>query len=243
MIIPCIDLMDGKVVQLVQGREKVLEGKSLDEMLEMFSGFPQIQVIDLDAALGRGSNGDLVAYLARHAGIRAGGGVRTVERAQELLHQGAWRVIVGTAAFSTDGPNRPFLESLAVAVGPEHLTIALDSKHGKIMVKGWLEATSYSALEMIAQLEPYCGGFLCTYVDKEGMMQGTDLDWFASLRNTVGGELIAAGGITTMDDVRALTANNIHCAIGMSIYTGRLDLAELRQINATTNEENEVHTK
>ena len=239
MIIPCIDLMDGKVVQLVQGREKVLEGKSLDEMLEMFAGFPQIQVIDLDAALGRGSNGDLVAYLARHAGIRAGGGVRTVARARQLLEQGAWRVIVGTAAFSPDGPNHAFLASLAEEIGRDRLTIALDSKNGKIMVRGWREATSYSATDMIEQLESYCSGFLCTYVDKEGMMQGTDLDWFASLRNSTKGELIAAGGITTMDDVRALNEKDIHCAIGMSIYTGRLDLAELRKIN----EGNEVRSK
>jgi phosphoribosylformimino-5-aminoimidazole carboxamide ribotide isomerase len=238
MIIPCIDLMDGKVVQLVQGRDKVLEGKSLDEMIAMFAGFPQIQVIDLDAALGRGSNGDLVAYLARHAGIRAGGGVRTIERARELLDQGAWRVIVGTAAFSTDGPNRTFLRNLTNEVGRERLTIALDSKNGKIMVKGWREATNYTALEMIEQLEPYCSSFLCTYVDKEGMMQGTDLDWFASLRTAIDGELIAAGGITTMEDVRALSGRNIHCAIGMSIYTGRLDLTELRKMN----EENEVRT-
>jgi phosphoribosylformimino-5-aminoimidazole carboxamide ribotide isomerase len=239
MIIPCIDLMDGKVVQLVQGREKVLDGKSLDEMLEMFAGFPQIQVIDLDAALGRGSNGSLVAYLAKHAGIRAGGGVRSVERARELLEQGACRVIVGTAAFSPEGPNRLFLQELVDAVGRERLTIALDSKHGRIVVKGWREATNYSALDMIQQLEPFCSGFLCTYVDKEGMMQGTDLDWFASLRGATKGELIAAGGITTMEDVRVLNSNKIHCAIGMSIYTGRLDLAELRQIN----EGNEVFTK
>jgi phosphoribosylformimino-5-aminoimidazole carboxamide ribotide isomerase len=239
MIIPCIDLMDGKVVQLVQGREKVLEGKSLDEMLEMFAGFPQIQVIDLDAALGRGSNGDLVAYLARHASIRAGGGVRTVERARELLEQGAWRVIVGTAAFSPEGPNRAFLARLDDEIGPERLTIALDSKQDRIMVKGWREATNYTALDMIKQLECYCSGFLCTYVDKEGMMQGTDLDWFASLRNSTQGELIAAGGITTMDDVRTLNAKDIHCAIGMAIYTGGLDLAELRKIN----EGNEGQTK
>ena len=237
MIIPCIDLMDGKVVQLVQGREKALEGKSLDEMLAMFSGFPQIQVIDLDAAIGRGSNGDLVAYLARHANIRAGGGVRTVERAQQLLDQGAWRIIVGTAAFSAEGPNRPFLQSLADAVGPERITLALDSMHGKIVVKGWREATNYTALEVIQQLEPYCSGFLCTYVDKEGMMQGTDINWFTSLRNATSRELIAAGGITTMEDVRALNSKQIHCAIGMSIYTGRLDLSELRQINKQTEEQ------
>ena len=186
--------------------------------------------------LGRGSNGDLVAYLARHASIRAGGGVRSVERARELIAQGAWRVIVGTAAFSASGPNIAFLPSLADAIGASRLTIALDSKYGKIVVKVWREATNYTALEMIQQLEPYCSGFLCTYVDKEGMMQGTDLNWFASLRNATQNELIAAGGITTMDDVKALSEKNIDCAIGMSIYTGRLDLAELRRMN----EENEV---
>jgi phosphoribosylformimino-5-aminoimidazole carboxamide ribonucleotide (ProFAR) isomerase len=150
-------------------------------------------------------------------------------------------VIVGTAAFSSEGPNHAFLSTLAKDIGTERLTIALDSKHGKIMVKGWREATNYTALDMIQQLAPYCSGFLCTYVDKEGMMQGTDLDWFASLRRFTEGELIAAGGITTMDDVRALSGKNIHCAIGMSIYTGRLDLTELRQMNeAQMNEGNEV---
>jgi phosphoribosylformimino-5-aminoimidazole carboxamide ribotide isomerase len=227
MIIPCIDLMDGKVVQLVQGREKALEGKSVDEMLHMFEGFPQIQVIDLDAAMGRGNNDHLVMYLAQRASIRAGGGVRTVERARELLGQGAHRVIVGTAAFSRNGPDKSFLEALSNAAGPERITLALDSKHGRIVVKGWQEATTYTALEMIAQLEPYCSGFLCTYVDKEGMMQGTDLDWFASLRRATQHELIAAGGITTIEDIQALSALNIHCAVGMAIYTGRLNLADL----------------
>jgi phosphoribosylformimino-5-aminoimidazole carboxamide ribotide isomerase len=231
MIIPCIDLMDGKVVQLVQGRTKVLEGKSPDEMLDEFAGFPQIQVIDLDAAMGRGSNGDMVEYLARRAAIRAGGGVRSVERAQQLIDQGACRVIVGTAAFGTDGPNTEFLSELSKEIGPEHITLALDSKHGHIVVKGWQEATEWTAIDMINRLEPFCSGFLCTYVDKEGMMQGTDLDWFASLRAATPHEIIAAGGITTMEDIKALTAMRIHCAVGMAIYTGRLALADLRPLN------------
>jgi phosphoribosylformimino-5-aminoimidazole carboxamide ribotide isomerase len=230
MIIPCIDLMDRKVVQLVQGREKALEGKSLDEMLQWFEGFPQIQVIDLDAAIGQGSNDDLVDYLAARATIRAGGGVRTVARAQALLAQGVYRVIVGTAAFSVDGPNTAFLQALAEAVGPERITLALDSKDGHIVVKGWREATQYTAVEMAARLEPYCSGFLCTYVDKEGMMQGTDLEWFSSLRRATKHELTAAGGITTMEDIAALSAMNIHCAVGMSIYTGRLKLEDLRRL-------------
>ena len=225
MIIPCIDLMDGKVVQLIQGRDKALE-RSVDEMLQAFEGFPQIQVIDLDAAMGRGSNSALVEHLAARATVRVGGGVRTAERARELIAQGAYRVIVGTAAFSENGPNIGFLHEL----DPERITIALDSKNGRVVVKGWQESTNWTALDMIARLEPYCSGFLCTYVDKEGMMQGTDLDWFESLRRATTHELIAAGGITTLDDVKALMAMDIHCAIGMSIYTGRLKLDDLRKL-------------
>ena len=232
MIIPCIDLMDGKVVQLVQGREKALEGRSPDEMLAMFAGFPQIQVIDLDAAMGRGTNTALVDDLARKASVRVGGGVRTVERAEQLAGLGAYRVIVGTAAFSNDGPNIGFLEALDYAIGRERVTLSLDSKGGKVVVKGWKEATRWTAAEIIGELEPYCAGFLCTFVDKEGMMQGTDIGWFQSLRERTDREIVAAGGITTMQDIDALSSLGIHCAIGMSIYTGRLDLDELRELNA-----------
>jgi phosphoribosylformimino-5-aminoimidazole carboxamide ribotide isomerase len=224
MIIPCIDLMDGKVVQLVQGREKALEGDSPDEMLRKFAGFPEIQVIDLDAALGRGSNDDLVKMLAAKAVCRVGGGVRSAARAQALIGQGAHRVIVGTSAFTKTGINETFLSTL----DRERTIIALDSKGGRIVVKGWQEATEFTAEEVLKSLEPYCAGFLCTYVDKEGMMQGTDLDWFRRLRAATTLEITAAGGITTMDDVKALLAMNIHAALGMAIYTGRLDLEELR---------------
>ncbi len=221
MIIPCIDLMDGKVVQLVQGRDKALEGDSPLEMLRKFAAFPQIQVIDLDAAMGKGENSALVEMLASRAACRVGGGVRTPERARRLVDLGAHRVIVGTAAFT------PAIEEIAKAVGPERILIALDSKGGRIVVKGWQEATEHTAEQVITRLEPYCSGFLCTYVDKEGMLQGTDLDWFRRLRAATGHEITAAGGITTMDDVRALLAMNVHAALGMAIYTGRLDLGEL----------------
>jgi phosphoribosylformimino-5-aminoimidazole carboxamide ribotide isomerase len=227
MIIPCIDLMEGKVVQLVQGREKVLEAQSVDDTLVRFAGFQQIQVIDLDAAIGRGSNDAIVEHLASRATVRAGGGVRTVQRAQQLVAQGAFRVIVGTSAFSAEGPDIAFLNSLDGSIGKERVTIALDSKAGHIVIKGWRESTPWPAADMIAELEPYCSGFLCTYVDKEGMMRGTDLAWFESLRKTTGHELVAAGGITTFDEIRALTSMDIHCAIGMAIYTGRLRLEDL----------------
>jgi phosphoribosylformimino-5-aminoimidazole carboxamide ribotide isomerase len=225
MIIPCIDLMGGKVVQLVQGREKALEGGSPLEMIRKFSAFPQIQVIDLDAAMGNGSNDDLIELVATRAVARVGGGVRTPERARALIEQGAYRVIVGTAAFQHE-----LLQEIADAVGPERLIIALDSKGGKVVVKGWQESTEFTAEQVIAQMEPYCSGFLCTYVDKEGMMQGTDLDWFRRLRAATQHEITAAGGITTLDDIRALAALNIHAALGMAIYTGRLDLGELAML-------------
>jgi phosphoribosylformimino-5-aminoimidazole carboxamide ribotide isomerase len=222
VIIPCIDLMDGKVVQLVQGREKALEGDAPLEMLAKFAAFPEIQVIDLDAAMGLGENSSLVELLASRAKCRVGGGVRTAERARQLVELGAHRVIVGTAAFT------PVVEEIAAAVGPEKILIALDSKHGKIVVKGWQESTEFTAEEVIGRLEPFCRGFLCTYVDKEGMMQGTDLDWFRRLRAATSHQITAAGGITTVEDIRALKAIRVDAAVGMAIYTGSLDLAVLK---------------
>ena len=227
MIVPCIDLMDGKVVQLVQGREKALEGDSPEEMLRKFAAFPEIQVIDLDAALGRGSNAELVRMLAAKAKCRVGGGVRTLDRARTLRAQGAHRVIVGTSAFTETGINGDFLASLRDAVGRDRLTIALDSKDGRIVVKGWQEATAFTAEEVLASLEPYCSGFLCTYVDKEGMMQGTDLAWFRRLRKATDLAITAAGGITTLEEVKALLAMKVDAALGMAIYTGRLKLEDL----------------
>jgi phosphoribosylformimino-5-aminoimidazole carboxamide ribotide isomerase len=231
MILPCIDLMDGKVVQLVQGRDKALEGDAPLAMLEKFAAFPEIQVIDLDAAMGKGQNDDLVRLLAGKAAARVGGGVRTVGRALALVEQGARKIIVGTSAFGSNGVNAPFLDGLADAVGRNRIIIALDSKAGHIVVKGWQEATRFSAAEMIEQLEPFCSGFLCTYVDKEGMLQGTDLAWFRRLRTATTLEITAAGGITTMDEVRAILDMGINAALGMAIYTGRLDLGELAKLN------------
>jgi len=227
MIIPCIDLMDGKVVQLIQGREKALEGASPLEMLARFSAFPQIQVIDLDAAMGKGSNDALVELITTRAIARVGGGVRSAERGHALIAHGAYRVIVGTAAF-----DREKLTEIAGAVGPDRLVIALDSKGGKVVTHGWQEATEFSAEEVIHQFEPYCSGFLCTYVDKEGMLEGTDLEWFRRLRAATNHELTAAGGITTTEEIQVLDKLGIHAALGMAIYTQRLNLDELARLNS-----------
>jgi len=224
VIFPCIDLMGGKVVQLVQGRDKALEGAPPLEMLELFVGFPEIQVIDLDAAMGTGENSAIVAQLCERARCRVGGGVRSAERAAELVGLGAHRVIIGTAAFT------PELSRIVDAVSKEKLVIALDSKNGKVVVKGWKESTTITAVEAMATLASSCSGFLCTYVDKEGMMQGTDLEWFAQLRATTTHEITAAGGITTLDDIKALKSMDINAAVGMAIYTGRLSLNDLRHL-------------
>jgi phosphoribosylformimino-5-aminoimidazole carboxamide ribotide isomerase len=231
LIIPCIDLMDGKVVQLVQGREKALEGDAPLAMLQKFAAFPQIQVIDLDAAIGNGSNDTVVALLASRARCRVGGGVRSSARARALVDQGAYKVIVGTAAFSASGVNTALLAELAREIGRDRLVVAVDSKAGRIVIKGWREATEFSAEQVLQSLEPYCSGFLCTYVDKEGMLQGTDLDWFRRLRAATSLELTAAGGITTMAEVQALIDMDIHAALGMAVYTGRLTLEKLSELN------------
>ncbi len=231
MIIPCIDLQGGKVVQLIQGQKKALEGAPPLEMLEKFAGFPVIQVIDLDAAMGKGSNTEIVRDLASRARTRVGGGVRTAERAKELVDAGAEKVVVGTAAFSGNAINESLLEEIDAAVGRDKVLLALDSKYGKIVVKGWSEAVELTAEEVIRRLEPYCGGFLCTYVDKEGMLEGTDLDWYRRLRAATDHEITAAGGITTIEEIRELGEMNVHAALGMAIYTGKLDLAELAEMN------------
>jgi phosphoribosylformimino-5-aminoimidazole carboxamide ribotide isomerase len=232
MIIPCIDLQDGKVVQLIQGQKKALEGAPPLEMLELFKGFPVIQVIDLDAAMGKGLNLEIVRQLASRARTRVGGGVRTAARARELVDAGAERIIVGTAAFSGNAINEPLLKEIDRSVGRDKVLLALDSKHGKIVVKGWTEAVDLTAEEVIQRLEPFCGGFLCTYVDKEGMLEGTDLGWYRRLRAATNHEITAAGGITTIDEIRELTQMNIHAALGMAIYTGRLELRKLVKLNA-----------
>ncbi len=226
IVVPCIDIQDGKVVQLVQGRTKALEGPDPLEMLERFAGFDEIQVIDLDAAMGKGDNASIIEMLASRAKCRVGGGVRTPERAAKLIDLGAHRVIVGTAAFT------PAYSKIVERVKAQNILVALDSLAGKVVVDGWTTTLNTTAQESLAQFSQLCSGFLCTYVDKEGMMQGTDLEWFARLRAATNLAITAAGGVTTLDDVRALLEMNIDVAIGMAIYTGELSLSELLTLSS-----------
>src|SRR5262249_51489258 len=151
------------------------------EMARKFKGFPIIHVIDLDAALGQGNNDKLVARLCKKIPCRVGGGVRSVERVKEVAALGAKQVIIVASAFSCGGVNRKFLAAACRAAGKKRLMIALDTAHGRIVVKGWRASTGLRPVQVIPALEQFCSGFLCTYVDKEGMMQGTSLRWFRSL--------------------------------------------------------------
>ncbi len=226
MLIPCIDLQDGRVVQLERGRKRML---AIDDVLGVaarFQEYPLLHVIDLDAALGRGGNLRHVRALCRWSRknrgprIRAGGGVRSVRRARELLLAGADQVIVGTAAFREGRPNRTFLSRLCAVVGQAKLIVALDSEGGKIVVRGWRRRLPLRPEDAIAALEPYCAGFLCTYVDAEGTMKGTNLAWFRHLRGLTKLPIVAAGGIRSRREVRALERLGMDAAVGMAIYRG-----------------------
>jgi phosphoribosylformimino-5-aminoimidazole carboxamide ribotide isomerase len=230
MIVPCIDLLGGKVVQLEQGERMAIELDSPTEIFRQFEDFPLIHVIDLDAAKGQGNNSELVRQMARSRRARVGGGVRTIDRAKQLIDLGAEQIIVGTRAFTSEGVDHDFLQALASGIGPARTVIAVDVKHGQVAVKGWRETLDRAPADLVGELEPYCAAFLCTYVDKEGLLQGTDLPLFLDLKRRTSRSVIAAGGITTMDEVRTLVGEGIQVALGMAIYRGRLDLQELRKL-------------
>ena len=218
MIIPCIDLMGGKVVQLIQGREKFLELPDPLAVLAKFAAYPQIQVIDLDGALGRGDHSEIIRELCRRKPCRVGGGIRKVERAVQVVADGALKVIVGSSAFTSDGINGPFLENLLAAVPRERLMIAVDCLGDRVAIRGWRETLPLSSAQALAHLEPYCSEFLCTYIDAEGKLQGTNLAWFRSLRAVTELPITAAGGITTDEEIKALEEIGMNAALGMAIY-------------------------
>ena len=218
MIIPCIDLMGGKVVQLIQGREKFLELPDALAVLAKFGGFPQIQVIDLDGAMAQGDNSEIIRELCARKPCRVGGGLRTVDKAVRVVEDGALKAIVGSSAFTSGGINSAFLENLLTAVPREKLMIAVDCLGDRVAIRGWRETLPLSSAKALGQLEPYCSEFLCTCIDAEGKLQGTDLAWFRSLRRATQLPITAAGGITTDEEIKALEEIGMHAALGMSIY-------------------------
>ena len=224
MLIPAIDLKGGKVVQLIQGEKLAIETTDLDYWIERFSRFRRVNVIDLDAAMGSGSNDGLVREICGRLPCQVGGGVRSPERAIELSSIGARKVIVGSAMFKDGMPDIASARRFSEAVGVERIVGAVDSKGGRVVTHGWKSATGTTAADAVRALEPYCGEFLYTHVDKEGLMQGTDIAAIRTVRDATGRPLIAAGGVTTQAEIDQLDALGIDAVVGMAVYTGTLKI-------------------
>jgi phosphoribosylformimino-5-aminoimidazole carboxamide ribotide isomerase len=227
MLIPSIDLQQGRIVQLIQGERLAIATDDIDLWIRRFSAFPVVQLIDLDAAMGRGDNDALVRRIAAALPCRVGGGVRSIDRAQALIDARAQAVIVGSRLFraSERGPvDIAFAEALASAVGESRWQAAVDAKGGQVVVQGWTSAVPLTPAEAVRILEPFCDGFLYTHVDREGLMQGTDMGAIAAVRAATHRRVTAAGGITTHEEIAALDALGIDAVVGMALYTGRLDI-------------------
>ncbi len=228
MLIPAIDLKNGKVVQLIQGEKLAIESTDLEHWIRRFSAFPRVNVIDLDAAMNLGSNALIVREICQRLPCQVGGGVRTPERARELIAIGAKKVIVGSALFRQQRVDVENAKRFADAVGVGCLIGAVDSKAGRVVTAGWKDATATTAVDAVRALEPYCGEFLYTHVDNEGLMKGTDIEAIRRVKDATSRPLIAAGGVTTQAEIDELDRLGIDAVVGMAIYTGTLDLDQVQ---------------
>jgi phosphoribosylformimino-5-aminoimidazole carboxamide ribotide isomerase len=228
VLIPCIDLQGGQAVQLVHGRKRELAVADVFGLLKKFKKYPWLHIIDLDAAMGKDHNDELVRALCKSARkefgmrVRVGGGIRTVARAQEIAGWGASQIVVGSATFRNGTVNVKFLRQLTRKVPRKRIIIALDTARGNITIHGWRKRLALQAEKVMTQLEPYCSGFLCTDVDREGTMTGANLEWFRKLRDATTHPIIAAGGIKTRREITALEKLEMDAAVGMAMYKSRL---------------------
>jgi len=222
LLIPSIDLMGGKIVQLVQGEKKELEFDNFDYWIERFSAYPLVQLIDLDAAMGRGDNHALIAMICKRLPCQTGGGIRDVVRAGELLALGARRVIFGSALLTHGAINTALAAEAVKTLGTEQITFAIDSRRGKVAIRGWREDTAVGPSEMVRALEPYCSAFLYTHIDTEGTMAGFPMQVARDLRRQTQRQLIVAGGIRSMKEIAELDALGADAVVGMAIYTGTM---------------------
>ena len=227
MLIPSIDVMGGKVVQLVQGETKALEFDNFEQWVERFSSFPLVQLIDLDAAKGGPANSSLLEFFVRRLPCQVGGGIRSVQSARDMLELGARRVILGSTLVRDDAVNRDFAKQIAAELGSDKLTFAIDSRGGKVAIRGWREITSISPLQMVKALDPFCCAFLYTHIDGEGLMAGLPLEPVRELRQAVTAQLIVAGGISSYEEIERLHAMGVDAVVGMALYSGRLSLREI----------------
>jgi phosphoribosylformimino-5-aminoimidazole carboxamide ribotide isomerase len=224
MLIPSIDLKGGAVVQLVQGERLAIRDADVFQWVRRFARFPKVQVIDLDAAIGAGDNLGLVRQIAAALSCRVGGGIRTIARAQDVLAAGAQQIIAGSALFKDGRPDLLFAKSLADAVGADRLIAAVDSRGGRVVIHGWRTTLALTAVEAVRALEPYCGEFLYTHVDTEGLMGGTNRDAILAVRAATTRRVTAAGGITTQQEIDDLDVHGVDAVVGMAIYTGTLNV-------------------
>jgi phosphoribosylformimino-5-aminoimidazole carboxamide ribotide isomerase len=222
MLIPSIDLMGGKIVQLVQGEKKKLEFDNFGYWIERFSQYPVVQLIDLDAARGTGNNRSLVKQIVSQLPCQVGGGIRTDETAQELLGFGARKVIIGSALMTDGRINREHARLLAEKVPKTALMFALDSRGGRVAIDGWRKQTTVTAFDMIRDLEPFCESFLYTHIDTEGLMGGIPMEAVHAIRRATERHLVVAGGITEQEEIDNLDALGIDAVVGMALYSGKI---------------------
>lgn len=226
MLIPSIDLMGGKIVQLVQGSRKALEFEDFEEWANRFASFPLTQLIDLDAAMGRDRNSNLIDFFVHRLPCQVGGGIRSLEAARQILQLGAQRVILGSALIQNGKVNVLMAKQFASEFGESKLVFGIDAKGGKVAIRGWREITEISPLEMIRALNPFCSAFLYTHIDTEGLMTGLPLEAIRPLRQATSKQLIVAGGIATSAEVEHLHAMGIDAVVGMALYSGRMSLPD-----------------
>ncbi len=222
MLIPSIDLMGGRIVQLVHGEKLKLAFDDFEYWIERFSSYPMVQLIDLDAAMRQGDNAALIEKIAKRLPCQVGGGIRDIERARAVLGAGAKRVIVGSVLFHADEVDTVTASAFGQAVGQEQFVASIDTKDGRVAVKGWKEQVGLTPEEAIRELGPFCGGFLYTHVDTEGTMQGFPFERARTLRSLTDRRLIVAGGIREQSEIDALDAIGVDAVAGMAVYTGQL---------------------
>jgi phosphoribosylformimino-5-aminoimidazole carboxamide ribotide isomerase len=222
MLIPSIDLMGGKIVQLIQGEKKALEFDNLGYWIERFSKYPMVQVIDLDAARDTGNNRLLVNQIVQRLNCQVGGGIRSLATARELLEAGARRVILGSALLQNNQINTQYAASLESALGGAALVFALDSRGGRVATDGWRKETTVTPFDMIRALEPFCETFLYTHIDTEGLMGGIPMQIVNAIRQATSRPLAVAGGITTQREIDQLDALRADAVVGMALYSGKI---------------------
>lgn len=222
MLIPSIDLMGGRIVQLERGEELRLAFDDFDYWIDRFSRFPLVQLIDLDAAKRVGDNRALIEQIARRLPVQVGGGIRSADDARALLAAGARRVIFGSALFRESGIDAEFAAAISSSIGPDQFVAAIDTKAGKIAVRGWRENVDITPAQAIVALDPFCGAFLYTHVDTEGTMSGFPVEVARTLRPLTSRQLIVAGGIRAQAEIDALDEFGVDAVAGMAVYSGLL---------------------